>query len=101
MAWTTYESPLGSLTLIGGTADLRNVQFPGRSPSLAPGDRDPAALAAAVRQLEQYFVGERGAFALALDLSGTPFQQRVWRALQQFALRLHDDVRRGLLASST
>lgn len=36
MAWTTYESPLGPLTLIGGgTAGLRNVHFPRRAPSLA------------------------------------------------------------------
>ena len=33
-------------------------------------------------QLQQYFAGERRDFDMALDLScGTPFQQRVWRAL--------------------
>ena len=33
--------------------------------------------------MDEYFKGERQAFDLALDLSlGTPFQQRVWRALQ-------------------
>jgi methylated-DNA-[protein]-cysteine S-methyltransferase len=85
MAWTTYESPLGPLTLTGGTAGLRNVHFPGRSPSLALRDRDPAALAEAVRQLEQYFAGERRTFELELDLSGTTFQQRVWRALRLVA----------------
>lgn len=37
-----------------------------------------------ITQLEQYFVGERHQFDIALDLSlGTPFQQSVWRALQQ------------------
>jgi methylated-DNA-[protein]-cysteine S-methyltransferase len=83
MAWTTYPSPLGPLTLIGGTAGLRHVYFPGRAPSLAPSDRDPSALADAVRQMEQYFGGERQAFALELDLAGSFFRHRVWQALQQ------------------
>ena len=85
MTWTTYESPLGPLTLIVGATGLRNVHFPGRSPILDPSDRNPAALTEAVRQLEQYFAGERERFELELDLSGTTFQQRVWRALQQLA----------------
>ena len=76
---------LGPLTLIGGTAGLRNVHFPGRSPRLDPSDRDPAALAEAVSQLKQYFAGERRTFELALHLTGTTFQQRVWRALKQLA----------------
>src|SRR5262249_55669492 len=62
---------------------LAKRALPGRSPSRDPSDRDPAALTEAVRQLKQYFAGERSAFELALDLSGTTFQQRVWRALQQ------------------
>lgn len=42
-----------------------------------------ALLLETIKQLDEYFKGERQAFDLALDLSlGTPFQQRVWRALQ-------------------
>ena len=82
MTWTTYQSPLGPLALIGGTAGLRNLHFPGRSPGLDPSGRDPAALAEAVTQLEQSFAGERRTFELNLDLPGTTFQQRVRRALQ-------------------
>jgi methylated-DNA-[protein]-cysteine S-methyltransferase len=67
MAWTTYTSPLGRLTLVGGTTGPRYVYFPGRAPSLAPSDRDPSALTKAVSQLEQYFAGERQAFELELD----------------------------------
>lgn len=33
------------------------------------------------RQLEAYFSGARREFDLPLQLRGTPFQQRVWRAL--------------------
>jgi O-6-methylguanine DNA methyltransferase len=40
-------------------------------------------LAAAAVQLRQYFARERNEFALELDMYGTDFQQRVWRALQR------------------
>jgi methylated-DNA-[protein]-cysteine S-methyltransferase len=83
MAWTTYTSPLGRLTLVGGTTGLRYVYFPGRAPSLDLGDREPSALTGAISQLEQYFAGERKAFELELDFGGSPLQHRVWRALQE------------------
>lgn len=35
----------------------------------------------AARQLGEYFRGERREFRLPLDLVGTPFQLKVWRAL--------------------
>jgi methylated-DNA-[protein]-cysteine S-methyltransferase len=37
--------------------------------------------AQATAQLDEYFAGERREFALELDLAGTAFQERVWRAL--------------------
>lgn len=40
-------------------------------------------LAAAVRELEEYFAGVRQVFDLPLAPKGTVFQQRVWHALQQ------------------
>jgi methylated-DNA-[protein]-cysteine S-methyltransferase len=82
MAWSVYESPLGPLTLVGGEAGLRELHFPERTPILGPTDRDPDALRDVREQLAQYFAGERDAFELQLDLSGTAFRRRVWRALQ-------------------
>lgn len=38
-------------------------------------------LDAARRQLAEYFGGERRTFDLPLDIRGTPFEERVWRAL--------------------
>jgi methylated-DNA-[protein]-cysteine S-methyltransferase len=82
MAWDIYESPLGPLTLVGGEAGLSELHFPERTPVLDPGDRDPDALRDACDQLAQYFAGERRAFEIELDLSGTAFRRRVWRALR-------------------
>lgn len=36
-----------------------------------------------IKQLAEYFAGQRTEFDLALSFSGTLFQERVWRALQE------------------
>lgn len=51
--------------------------------SLSESEPAQALLLEAIKQLDEYFKGDRQAFDLPLDLSlGTEFQQRVWRALQ-------------------
>jgi methylated-DNA-[protein]-cysteine S-methyltransferase len=96
MTWSIYESPFGPLALVGGEAGLREVHFPERTPPLDPADRDADALRAVIEQLEQYFAGEREAFEIELDLSGTAFRRLVWRALQ--ALPYGDVTTYGVLA---
>lgn len=51
--------------------------------SLSESESAQALLLETIKQLDEYFKGDRQAFDLPLDLSlGTEFQQRVWRALQ-------------------
>jgi methylated-DNA-[protein]-cysteine S-methyltransferase len=83
MKWSSYESPFGLLTLIGGERGLREVHFPGRGPAHDHLARDDESFRDVLRQLEEYFSGERDAFDLALDVSGSEFQGRVWRALRE------------------
>lgn len=45
--------------------------------------RDEARLEPYVRELAEYFRGERSAFTMPLDPIGTPFQKSVWRALEE------------------
>jgi methylated-DNA-[protein]-cysteine S-methyltransferase len=82
-AWTTCESPLGTLTLEGARAGdvLHRVYFSTEPHTLAEEARDPTAFADARTQLEQYFAGERRAFELALEPHGNELQRSVWRAL--------------------
>jgi methylated-DNA-[protein]-cysteine S-methyltransferase len=80
-AWTRYESPLGTLTLVAGPAGIRALHFPEGAPRLHPSAEQ--ALPAAIAQLDQYFAGDRRAFDLDLDLAGTPFQQLVWARLRE------------------
>jgi methylated-DNA-[protein]-cysteine S-methyltransferase len=82
--WDVHETPLGALSLIASPRGLSGLRFPGGGPALAATARDPQALAGAIRQLDEYFAGERTAFDLPIDLgAGTPFQRRVWAALRE------------------
>jgi len=82
----TVDSPIGRLTLVATDEGLAAVLFendrPGRVP-VESGAKDPThpILLDAEHELEEYFAGRRTAFDVALDVSGTPFQRKVWSAL--------------------
>ena len=76
-----YSSPIGKLTLVAHEGDsLIGLRF-GGSPEGAL--EEIPLLREAVRQLEMYFHGKLQSFDLPLALQGTPFQRRVWHALQE------------------
>ena len=86
--YTTMESPVGELLLIGhaspGGVTLTSVTMAGQryAPEVRDGwRRDPVAFVEVTRQLTEYFAGERRVFSLDLAPRGTEFQQRVWQAL--------------------
>lgn len=54
-------------------------------PPQAPRPSADAVLAAARRQLTEYFAGRRRTFALPLSVTGTEFERRVWEALSGVA----------------
>jgi methylated-DNA-[protein]-cysteine S-methyltransferase len=82
MPWSRLDTPIGPLTLTANERGLQAIHFSGEAVALDPAQRDDTALAEPRRQLGEYFAGTRHAFDLALDPGGTPFQQRVWRAVQ-------------------
>lgn len=79
--WTTYDSPIGSLTVLAGPAGVRGLYFPGGAPILEATTR--RAMPEVAAQLDQYFAGERQRFDLDLDLVGTPLQLAVWARLRE------------------
>jgi methylated-DNA-[protein]-cysteine S-methyltransferase len=88
-AHALYPSPLGDLLLATTARGLCGAWFTSgqkRCPQHAnwgPPAPDHPVLARAARQLQDYFAGRGGRFALPLDLSGgTAFQQAVWQALR-------------------
>jgi methylated-DNA-[protein]-cysteine S-methyltransferase len=93
-AYTTVNSPLGTLLLVGIRRDGEDAGIALMSVSFADTDavaaepasrRDAAVFAGALRQLEEYFAGERTVFDLDRAPRGTPFQRRVWAAVDEVA----------------
>ncbi len=77
-------SPIGDLLLAGEARVLRRLAF------VRDGEPQPdpdwsadavGALDHVCRELDAYFAGRLTSFATPVEPAGTPFQQRVWRAL--------------------
>jgi methylated-DNA-[protein]-cysteine S-methyltransferase len=86
LSYTWFQSPVGPLLLAGSRDGLNSVGFSHGKHAVAvdPGWREDGALFHdAIRQLREYFAGEREAFSLALIPQGTDFQRAVWSELQK------------------
>ncbi len=84
---TTYNSPLGPITLAASAQGLCGVWFDGQQhqPDPQQWEHNPAnpVLQAACTQLTAYFAAQAARFELPLDMAlGTPFQQSVWERLR-------------------
>ena len=84
MLYTTIDSPIGELLLLGDGSALHGLymQEAPKPMALEPDWRaNPGAFADVRRQLAEYFGGDRTAFDVPLAAAGTPFQRAVWRGL--------------------
>ncbi|OMC44793.1 methylated-DNA--[protein]-cysteine S-methyltransferase [Mycobacterium sp. IS-1264] len=83
ISYRTIDSPIGPLTLAGHGSALTNLRMVDQTyePKRTDWSADPKAFTDAVDQLGAYFAGELTDFDLELDLRGSEFQQRVWKAL--------------------
>jgi methylated-DNA-[protein]-cysteine S-methyltransferase len=95
----TVATPVGALTLVSRDDRLVEIRWPHEEDRVRPSRRDerlaeetravdmaatnaPAVmLTEAAKELQEYFAGRRRGFELPIELSGTPFQSDVWRAL--------------------
>lgn len=86
LLYTTMESPIGELLLVGDGERLRGLYLQdGRKPARvgAGWRRSPAPFGLVRAQLREYFGGERTSFDVALALRGGTFERRVWSELQE------------------
>ena len=86
MYYCYLDTPIGELLLAGDEGGLSMIGFPKGSMRREPEPEwifNEKPLAAARRQLSEYFAGERREFDLPLRLSGTEFQVSVLQALQE------------------
>jgi O-6-methylguanine DNA methyltransferase len=79
------DSPVGPLFLAASTKGLVRLEFEARVQKLNPNTIElhvsKPELDPYLRQLDEYFAGERQQFSLPLDLRGTEFQIACWNAL--------------------
>ncbi len=79
------DTPIGPLGIIEEGGAITHIYFAHEAPDgldTWPRTTQQETLSAAQNQLSAYFAGERQQFDLPLAPSGTDFQQKVWRALQ-------------------
>lgn len=74
-----FRSPIGTLKITGTESGVTGLYF-------LDGDAEysadvPASLQTCLNQLDEYFMGKRKTFSVALHLIGTEFQRRVWNEL--------------------
>ena len=86
MYYDYYENEVvGTLTLVGDEQGIRHIGFPKDKYPLAINKKwrqNPDLFTTIKSQLAAYFSGKRQTFDLPLNPAGTPFQLKVWAALQ-------------------
>lgn len=88
ITYTTYESPLGTLTLYATNCALVGLTFPTQSvnfqePVVIDQTISSPILQQTIQWLDQYFAGQIPTMTIPLAPQGTQFQQRVWSQLEQ------------------
>jgi methylated-DNA-[protein]-cysteine S-methyltransferase len=78
MPQLSLHSPIGDLTLSEETGTIVALDW-----GWTRDQTETTLLHEAKRQLERYFDGELRDFDLPLAPAGTPFRQKVWRAMQE------------------
>ncbi|MBD3585617.1 methylated-DNA--[protein]-cysteine S-methyltransferase [Salinimonas sp. HHU 13199] len=73
----TLTTPCGPLIISAGNRGITSVTFAEPEHDDHPGELTRQAC----RELSQYLAGEPVQFTVPLEVTGTPFQQRVWQAL--------------------
>jgi methylated-DNA-[protein]-cysteine S-methyltransferase len=86
MLYTTMDSPIGELLLLGDGEALRGLYMQeGRTAVAVRRDweRSDEPFDEVRTQLAEYFEGRRTTFDLPLVMAGNDFERRAWRALQE------------------
>jgi len=81
--WTEITVNSGLvLKLVASDAGIRAIDFPPPRPLDAQRDDTHRQMRELALQLQAYFAGKLRRFDIPLDMTGTPFQKRVWSHLE-------------------
>ena len=102
--YSRIQSPVGPLVIGASEKGLLLLEFDsGRFPRNGRKDEhceeSSAKTGPYVRELNEYFAGARRQFSFPLDLRGTPFQLKCWRALLKIPYgetRTYADIARAV-----
>jgi methylated-DNA-[protein]-cysteine S-methyltransferase len=86
LMYTTLESPIGELLLVGDGTALRRLHMQNGRRRLRIDPRWEARrepFADVALELDEYFGGYRREFEAPLAINGNPFEVRVWHALRE------------------
>ncbi|MGB8955414.1 MAG: methylated-DNA--[protein]-cysteine S-methyltransferase [Tumebacillaceae bacterium] len=75
-----YNSPIGRIEIQANEQGITSALFVEEEPTLP--ERENLHIREAVKQLDEYFSGDRRTFTVPLHLEGSPFQRGVWTQLQ-------------------
>ena len=81
MDFYQFSTPLGPMALASEEEAITHLYLPGRPTPRLVSHPTPLLLEGE-RQLLEYLGGQRKVFDLPLNPQGTPFQRRVWQALE-------------------
>ena len=103
-----YDSPIGVLKISESSGEITGISLHRREKDSASEvnsqqnqqeqyscEQHSMLLQEACRQLDEYFQGKRKNFDLPIDYVGTPFQEKVWRELQNIPYgetRSYEDI---------
>ncbi|WP_373057295.1 methylated-DNA--[protein]-cysteine S-methyltransferase [Zunongwangia sp. H14] len=81
MKTAILKTPLGLAEVRGDENGISEIKILEEEKEFTP--NIPEVLLPAILQLNEYFEGKRKNFSLKLNPSGTSFQRKVWKALQE------------------
>lgn len=83
-AYTHFDSPLGTLTILSRNGSITRLWLPGQQVTLPDNAQrsDTPELLSACQWLTQYFSGEVPQIQISLSVEGTAFQTSVWALLK-------------------
>lgn len=72
-------TPLGGIVVFADTQSIVAIEFRDSPREVHPNKLTKAC----VKELKEYFDGKRTTFSVPLEMNGTPFQKKVWRAIHR------------------
>lgn len=76
-----YKSPLGIIKIVADEKGITEIDFfKDKSKKILPGSSNKFIIEC-IKQIDEYFRGQRKSFNLKINPDGTEFQKRVWKEL--------------------